>query len=125
MAFVLNMAASLYGVALLVWVATVPSVEGETLLQYGGPESLAITAQPLLFSLVMWGLLHRRCSTGSRTATATACVLAPLYLAWSVVGALTLAAGAFPAAVLLMCALALTPTPASRYSSSRSTCLVS
>jgi hypothetical protein len=110
-ALLLTVVASLYGVALLVWVAAIPSVDGETLLQYGGPGSLAITAQPLLFSLLMWALLHTRCTTGSRAATTAAWLLAPLYLGWSVLGALTLAAGAFPAAVLLLAALALTPTP--------------
>ena len=109
-AFALTLVAGVYGVALLAWVAAVPSVDGQTLLQYGGSPSLAITAQPLLFTFVMWALLHRRCATGSRAATTAAYVLAPLYLGWSVVGALTLAAGAFPAAVALLCAVVLTPT---------------
>ena len=112
--FGLTMAAVAYGVALLVWVAAVPSVDGETLLEYGGPGSLAITAQPLLFSLLMWALLRRKCTTGSRVATAAAWPLGTLFLAWSVLGALSLAAGAFPAAILLLLAVGLTPRPASR-----------
>lgn len=112
--FGLTLLAAAYGVGLLAWVAAVPTVDGETLLQYGGPGSLAITAQPLLFSLVMWALLRRRCTTGSRVAATTAWALGSLFLAWSVLGALTLAAGAFPAAVLLLLAVALTPRPHSR-----------
>jgi hypothetical protein len=44
-------------------------------------------------------------------ATTTAWALGSLYLVWSVLGALTLAAGAFPAAVILMFAVGLTPRP--------------
>lgn len=110
-AFGLTLLAAAYGVALLGWVAVVPAVDGETLLQHGGPGSLAITAQPLVFSLGMWVLLRQRCTTGSGMATTTAWALGSLYLAWSVLGALTLAAGAFPAAVLLLFAVALTPGP--------------
>jgi hypothetical protein len=105
------MAAVVYSIGLLAWVAAVPIVDGQTLLEYGGPGSLAITAQPLLFSLVMWALLRRRCTTGSRLATATAWALGTLFLAWSVLGALSLAAGAFPAAVILLLAVGLTPRP--------------
>jgi len=112
--FGLTMAAVAYGVGLLVWVAAVPAFDGETLLEYGGPWSLAITAQPLLFSLLMWALLRRRCTTGSRVATTAARALGGLFLAWSVLGALSLAAGAFPAALLLLIAVALTPRPDSR-----------
>lgn len=109
--FGLTLLAVGYGVALLVWVAAAPAFEGETLLEYGGPGSLAITAQPLVFSLLMWALLRRRCTTGSRVATVTAWALGTLFLVWSVLGALSLAAGAFPAAVLLLVAVALTPRP--------------
>jgi hypothetical protein len=108
------MLAVAYSVGLLVWVIAVPSVQGETLLQYGGPLSVAITAQPLLFSLIMWALLRRRCTTGSLLATATAWALGSLYLVWSVLGALTLAAGALPAAMILIFAVALTPRPEPR-----------
>jgi len=112
--FALTLAAVAYGVGLLVWVAAVPAVDGETLLEYGGPGSLAITAQPLLFSVVIWALLRRRCTTGSRAAAVAAWMLGTLFLVWSVIGALSLAAGAFPAAVLLLVAAALTPRPGSR-----------
>jgi hypothetical protein len=112
--FGLTLLAIAYGIGLLIWVAAVPAFDGETLLEYGGPGSLAITAQPLLFSLLMWALLHRRCTTGSRVASATAWVLGTLYLIWSVLAALTLAAGAFPAAVILLFAVGLTPRPDSR-----------
>jgi hypothetical protein len=109
--FGVTVAAVAYSVALLVWVAAVPAFDGETLLEYGGPVSLAITAQPLLFSLLIWALLRRRCTTGSRVAITAAWTLGALFLAWSVLGALSLAAGAFPAAALLLVAVALTPGP--------------
>jgi hypothetical protein len=112
--FGLTLLALAYGVALLVWVAAAPAIDGETLLQYGGPGSLAITAQPLVLSLLMWALLRRRCTTGSRMATVTAWALGTVFLVWSVLGALSLAAGAFPAAVILLVAVALTPRPGSR-----------
>jgi hypothetical protein len=107
-------AAVLYSLALLFWVAAIPSIEGQTLLEYGGPASLAITAQPLLISLGMWALLRRRCTTGSRLASTAAWVIGAMYLAWSVLGALSLAAGAFPAALLLLIAVTLTPKANSR-----------
>jgi hypothetical protein len=109
--FGLTAAAVLYSLALLVWVAAIPSIDGETLLEYGGATSLAITAQPLLVSLVMWALLRRRCTTGSRLASAAALAIAGIYLGWSVLAALSLAAGAFPAAVLLLIAALSTPEP--------------
>ena len=112
--FGLTLLAVAYSVVLLVWVIAIPSIDGETLLQYGGPLSVAIAAQPLVFSLLMWALLRRRCTTGSRMATATAWALGTLYLVWSVLGALTIAAGAFPAAVLLLFAVGLTPRPEPR-----------
>jgi len=112
--FGLTVAAVAYSFALLVWVVAAPAIDGETLLEYGGPWSLAITAQPLLFSLLMWALLRRRCTTGSQVATTAARTLGGFYLIWSVLGALSLAAGAFPAALLLLVAVALTPRPDSR-----------
>jgi hypothetical protein len=112
--FGLTVAAVVYSLALVFWVVAIPSIEGQTLLEYGGPASLAITAQPLLISLGMWALLRRRCTTGSRLASTAAWAIGAMYLTWSVLGALSLAAGAFPAAVLLLIAATLTPKPNSR-----------
>lgn len=109
--FGLTLAAVVYSIALLVWVAAVPGVDGETLLEYGGAWSLAITAQPLLISLVMWALLRRRCITGSRAASTAAWAIGGLYLPWSIAAGFSLAAGAFPAALLLLIAVSLTPKP--------------
>jgi len=109
--FGFTMVAVAYSVALLVWVAAVPSIQGETLLEYGGPWSLAITIQPLLVSLLMWALLRRRCTTGSQAASTAAWTVGGMYLGWSVVGALSLAGGAFPAAMLLLIAAVLAPRP--------------
>jgi hypothetical protein len=110
--FGLTAAAALYSLALLASAAAVPSVDGETLLEYGGPASLAITVQPLLVSLVMWALLRYGCTTGSRLASTAALAIAGIYLGWSVVAVVSLAAGAFPAAVLLLIAALVTPEPA-------------
>jgi hypothetical protein len=109
LSFGFTVAAVLYSIALLVWVVAVPSTGGETLLEYGGAWSLAITAQPLLISLLMWALLRHRCTTGSGAASLAAWAIGLPYLAWSVAGALSLAAGAFPAAVLLLIAVTLAP----------------
>jgi|SRR5215216_1973668 len=109
--FGFSVAAVAYSVALLVWVAAVPSIDGETLFEYGGPWSLAITVQPLLVSLLMWGLLRHRCTTGSQAASTAAWTVGGMYLGWSVIGALSLAGGAFPAAVLLLIAAVLSPRP--------------
>jgi hypothetical protein len=107
--FGLTALAAIYGLGLLVCVAAVPSIDGQTLLEYGGPWSLVITSQALVFSLVMWALLRRRCTTGSAVASASAWLIGLLFLGWSVIGALSLAGGAFPAAALLLVAVALTP----------------
>jgi len=98
-----------YAVGLLAWVVFEPAFNGQTLLEYGGVASLVITAQPLVFALVMWAILHHRCTVGSQAATAAAWTLGLLFLAYSVVGALTIAAGAFPAAALLLVAVMITP----------------
>jgi hypothetical protein len=109
--FGFTLAAVLYSIALLVWVAAVPSTEGQTLLQYGGPGSLAVTVQPLLVSLVMWALLRRRCSTGSRVASTAGWMIGGMYLVWSALAGFSPAAGALPAALLLLIGVTLTPNP--------------
>ena len=108
-AFVLTLLAIGYSVGLIAWVVANPAFNGQTLLEYGGLGSLVITMQPLLFALVMWAILHRRCTVGSEAATVAAWTLGLLFLAYSVVGALTIAAGAFPAAALLLVAVMITP----------------
>ena len=75
--FGLTLLAVVYSLGLIAWVIALPAVDGETLLEHGGLASLAITAQPLLFSVVMWALLRRRCTTGSRMATVAAWALGP------------------------------------------------
>jgi hypothetical protein len=112
LAFGLTLVAGLYAIALLTWAAAVPGIDGETLLEYGGPLSLIILSESLLATAVLWTLLRRRCTTGSRAATAIAWVFATLFLAWSVLGALSFAGGALPAAALLLVATAATPRPA-------------
>lgn len=103
--------AVVYSAALLVAVAVIPVVDGQTLLGHGGAWTLAIFAQPLLVSGLIWRLLRARCQTGSPRATRVAWTVAPVYLAYSVVGGFSIAAGALPAALLLLVAVALTPLP--------------
>jgi hypothetical protein len=101
-AFGLTVVALLYSLALLTWVVTEPWFEAWTFV---------IVLQPLVVTAVVWQLLHARCSTGSRVATTAAWLVVSLFFVWSVLGALTLAAGAFPAAFLLLLAAATTPKP--------------
>ena len=109
-AFILVAFCALYAVGLAIVVAAVPAVDGETLLEYGGASSLAIVAQPLVVTGLMWTLLRRRCTTGSRAAITAAWTAAGLFFVYSVLGALSIAAGAFPASAALLAATALTPS---------------
>ena len=105
----LSILAMAYGAALLVAVAVAPALDGESLLEHGGPWSLAIFAQPLVASAVVWSLLRRRCHAGGDGVTAAAWSLATVYLVYSVLGGFSIAAGALPAAVLMLLAVAVTP----------------
>ncbi len=107
-AFGLTAGAALYSVVLLASL-TVPSVDGQALFSYGGPWTLAIFAQPLVLTVVMFGLLRARCHTGSRAATTAARSIAVAYLLYSVLAGFSIAAGALPAALLLALATGLTP----------------
>jgi hypothetical protein len=102
-AAVLTILAIAYGCALLAFAAVALP-----------PLGVLLAAQPLLVSLVMWPLLRARCTAGSSGATFASRAIAYLYLPWSVLGAASLAIGAFPAAVLLTAAAALTPRPAAQ-----------
>jgi hypothetical protein len=110
-AFVLTALAAFYSVALLASVMAVPGDDGQTLLSSEGPWTLAIFAQPLAFTALMFGLLRARSRTGSRAATTAAQSLAIAYLLYSVLAGFTIAAGALPAAFLLALATGLTPAP--------------
>ncbi|MEA2218421.1 MAG: hypothetical protein QOJ35_1047 [Solirubrobacteraceae bacterium] len=101
--------AVVYSAGLLLVIAVIPPIDDQTLLQYGGSWSLAIFAEPLLVSALLWRLLRRRCHTGSDRSTMVAWLLATVYLVYSVLGGLSTAAGAFPSALLIFLAVALTP----------------
>lgn len=111
LAFALTALAFAYDLALLVAIVAAPTVDGQTLLEYGGFLSLALFAQPLLVTLLLWSLLRERCKRDSAAATAAAWTIASLYLAYSVLGGLSIAAGALPAALLLFVAVSVTPRP--------------
>ncbi|MEJ7716082.1 MAG: hypothetical protein WKF40_10495 [Thermoleophilaceae bacterium] len=108
-AFVLTALAAFYSVALLASVMAVPGDDGQTLFSSERPWTLAIFAQPLALTALMFGLLRARCRTGSRAATTAAQAIAIAYLLYSVLAGFTIAAGALPAAFLLALATGLTP----------------
>lgn len=109
LAFALTGLAAFYSVVLLGWVMAVSRVDGQTLFSYAGPWTLAIFAQPLALTALMFGLLRARCHTGSPAATTAARSIAIAYLVFSVLGGFTIAAGALPAAFLLALATGFTP----------------
>ena len=108
-AFTFTASAAVYGLVLLVVAGTA----------VGGGAAYVLYAQPLVVSALLFVLLRRHCTTGSRAAAYAAATISILFLVWSVVGALSLAAGSFPAAVLLVLAVALTPNPQARSVSCR------
>ena len=115
-AFAFALGAVVYSVALIAWVVGVPSIDGQTLLSYGGPLSLVITAQSLPISLLVFMLLRRRCTAGSVAASDGAWILGWSFFTWSIFGGFTVAAGALPAAALLLISIGMTPIPAPRTS---------
>ena len=96
----LTLAAGLYGVVLCAWAGT----------KFGGGVVYVLYAQPIAASALVFVLLRRHCTTGSSAMGFTAAAVATLFLVWSVLGVLSLAAGSLPAACLLMAAVALTPS---------------
>ena len=116
-AFGLTVLAVAYSAVLLFWVVAIPEFGRgeETLLEYGGPLTLVIFVQPLIFSALIWALLRRSCSVSESKACGVATWGSALYLVWSVLGGFTVAAGAMPAAMLLLAAALFTPrgSPAS------------
>ena len=100
-AFTLTVLAGVYGLVLTAFAGT----------RFGGGVAYAIYAQPVVVSALVFVLLRIHCTTGDRSAAWTAAAISVLFLVWSVLGALSLAAGSFPAAVALVTAVALTPTP--------------
>ncbi|HEV3000658.1 MAG TPA: hypothetical protein VGW75_07955 [Solirubrobacteraceae bacterium] len=100
-AFTLTVCAGAYGLGLCAWAGTA----------FGGGVAYALYAQPVVVSALVFVLLRAHCTTGDRLSAYAAATIAVLYLLWSVLGALSLAAGSFPAALLLVVAVALTPSP--------------
>jgi hypothetical protein len=108
-AFGLTLLAVLYSLALLVSLFTIPEVNGKTLYEYGGSETLLIFVQPLLVSIAVWALLRRFCTKGGRITEVLVTAFVWLYLAYSFAGGFTISAGAMPAAFLLVIATQFTP----------------
>jgi hypothetical protein len=99
LAAALTLAAGCYGVAITAWYGT----------QFGGGFAYAIYAESIVVSALLFVLLRAYCKSGRRSLSVLAATIATLFFVWSVLGALSLAAGAFPAACLLVAAVALTP----------------
>jgi hypothetical protein len=99
LAAALTLGAACYGVIMGLWWGT----------EFGGGLAYAIFAQSIVPSAILFVVLRAYCTTGRRWLSLLASAIALLFLAWSVVGALSLAAGAMPAACLLVAAVALTP----------------
>jgi hypothetical protein len=95
----MTLAAGVYGVVITIAYGT----------RFGGGLAYAIYAQPIAMSALLFGLLRVRCTYGSLIASFAAWTLAMLFLLWSVLGALSLAAGSLPAACMLVAAVAFTP----------------
>ncbi len=98
-AFALTLLAVVYSSVLIAW-----AVES--------PVSAPLVSQALVVSLLMWGLLHHRCTAGGRAVTYATFGLATVFFVYSLLGMLSIAAGALPAALALLIAAALTPSPA-------------
>src|SRR5688500_12879452 len=75
------------------------------------PESLIFSAQALAVTAVIWTLLHRRCTTGSRGATVAAWTLASLATFWGFIAGFSIGFGLLLPAMLLLVATAWTPAP--------------
>lgn len=99
LAATLTLAAGAWGVFLAVTAGT----------QFGGGWAYALYAQSTVVAAVLFVLLRGYCVSGLRSLRVVAATFAALFGVWSVLGALSLAAGAFPAACLLIAAVALTP----------------
>jgi hypothetical protein len=66
-------------------------------------------AIPLVYSLVVWAALRRRCTTGSHLSIFWSSTLVGLFFAWALIGFLMIAPWNLPVAVGLLAALLLTP----------------
>jgi|SRR5947209_11163925 len=97
-AFGITALAAAYSVALLAF----------GVVDFGSP---APGMQALLATQLVGALLYTRCTTGSRGATVAAWGAVALLVPYSVLGALSLAAGLLPAAALLAVAALVTPAP--------------
>ena len=99
LAATLTLAAGAWGVFLTATAGT----------QFGGGWAYPLYAQSTVVAAMLFVLLRGYCISGLRSLKALAATFAVLFLVWSVLGALSLAAGAFPAACLLVAAVVLTP----------------
>jgi hypothetical protein len=111
-AFALASLAVLYGAMFVIWAVAVPSYSGGTTfldLSSSTGAGLLLASQSLLASCVVWALLHRHCSSGDKLSGIAAEWLAVAFLVWAFVGGFSLSFGTFPAAVLLLAAVLMTP----------------
>jgi hypothetical protein len=114
-AFALTSLAVTYGVAFIVWAVAAPSYSGgRTFLDLSSSTGtgLLLASQSLIASCVLWALLHRHCSSADRVSGTLAEWLAVIFLVWAFLAGFSLSFGTFPAAVLLLAAVLMTPSGA-------------
>jgi hypothetical protein len=107
--------AAVYGALFIVWAVAAPSYSGgKTFLDLSSSTGagLLLASQSLLASCVVWALLHRHCSSGDRLSGTAAEWLTVAFLVWAFLGGFSLSFGTFPAAVLLLAAVLMTPSGA-------------
>jgi hypothetical protein len=99
LAATLTLCAAATGAAQTLWAAAT----------FGDWLAYAIYAQPIVVSAVLFVVLRAYCTTGRRPFVWLAATIAGLFAVWGFVGGFSLGAGAWPAAWLLVAAVAVAP----------------
>ena len=123
-ALVLATAGALWGAALTVGAFVVPVYrEGAyfsdgrafehswTLMHGASARSFVLAALPTIAGVVVWGSLHRVCTSGSRGALRLAWSVIAFGVAFSIVGAMTIGPYFWPMILLFTLAARRTPRP--------------
>jgi hypothetical protein len=108
----LSISAVAWGVALVAAAVLVPAYsDGSTLAQENGAWVLVPAAVPAALAGIAFAGLHRRCTDGSRPASAAAWTAIVLLVAFGIVSILSIGIFALIPALLLAFAASLTRTP--------------